>query len=197
MCSMKKTRVQKNNRILDIYTSTVLVMRHFFKYPATEFTLTEVAEFTGLSKATVYKILKNLNQAGFVTIVDLDVVWRIIANSQDWAFKREKIAHNLGMIIRSDIIPFLIEKFNNPRCIVLFGSYRRGEDGKGSDIDIAVEVSEDVETKQFSFEEFKSIEDDLGRRIVVLVFNRKNIDDNLFVNLANGVVLYGLLEASK
>ncbi len=172
-------------------------MRHFFKYPTTEFTLTEVAQFTGLSKATVYKILKILNNAAFVTIVDLDVVWRIIANSQNWAYKREKIAYNLSLIIRSDIIQFLVEKFNNPKCIVLFGSYRRGEDGKGSDIDIAIEVSDDIETKQLSFEEFKPIEDDLGRRIVVLAFNRKNIDDNLFVNLANGVVLYGLLEVSK
>ncbi|MEW6721930.1 MAG: nucleotidyltransferase domain-containing protein [Candidatus Micrarchaeota archaeon] len=194
---MKKTRVRKKTRELDIYSSTLLVMRHFFKYPTTEFTLSEVASFTGLSKSTVSRIISNLNEAGFVTIVDLGVVYRLIANSQSAIYNKEKAANNLSIIIRSNITEFLVERFKNPKCIVLFGSYRRGEDSKDSDIDIAVELSDDIETEQFAFEEFKDMEAELGRRFVILAFNRKNIDDNLFINLANGVVLYGLLEVSK
>ena len=63
---MKKTRVQKNEQMFDIFTSTYLVMFHFFKYPSLDFTVSEVAKNTKLSKATVSKIIAELRQIGFV-----------------------------------------------------------------------------------------------------------------------------------
>jgi len=194
---MKKTRVQKNKQVFDIVTSTLMVMELFFKYPNIEFTLSEVAEKTGLSKATASKIIKNLQKNEFVNIVNLEVVYRIRANTDNRTYQREKIARNIATMVRSDIVEFLAEEFNRPKCIVLFGSFRTGEDDVDSDIDIAVEVSDKRESGVFEFKEFKDIESILGRKITVHVFNRGSIDNNLFTNIANGFVMYGLLEVSK
>ncbi len=178
-------------------TSTLMVMELFFKFPSIEFTLSEVAQKTGLSKGTVSKIIKNLEEADFITIVDLGIVYRIRANRGAWPYQREKIISNLASVVRSNIVEFLVREYKNPRCISLFGSYRKGEDDEDSDIDVAVEVPEGIETGNFEYEEFKEVEEALNRRITVHAYNRKRIDPNVFISIANGIVLYGLLEVSK
>lgn len=194
---MKKTSVQKNKRLLDLITSTLVVMELFFKFPSISFSLSEVAEKTGLSKATVSKVIKNLHKAGIVSIEDLEVVYRIKAANEKWEYRREKIIRNIAAVVRSNISEFLMQEYKNPRCIILFGSFRRGEDDEGSDIDIAVETNGKDETGTFEFDEFRAIEKQLNRKISVHVFNREKIDKNVFMNIANGFVLQGLLEVSK
>ncbi len=194
---MKKTSVQKIEQAFDIFTKTYLVMMQFFKYPSLDFTLSETAKNTNLSKATVSKIIRELKTIGFVTVKDLGVIYRIKANGDNLFYRREKAIYNLHMLIRNNVVEFLAQKFNNPKCIVLFGSYRKGEDDKGSDIDIAVEVPEGMKTGIFNFEELKEFEKIMERRVTVQVFNRKDVNDNLFLNIANGIVLYGFLEVSK
>jgi len=194
---MKKTAVQKNKRLLDLITSTLIVMELFFKYPSLSFSLSEVAKKTGLSKATVSKVINNLHKAKIVNIEDLRVVYRIRAANENQEYRREKIIRNIAAVVRSNIAEFLAQEYKNPRCIVLFGSFRRGEDDEGSDVDIAVEVSGKKEPETLEFDEFKSVEEELNRKISVHVFNREKIDRNVFMNIANGVVLQGLLEVSK
>lgn len=194
---MKKTHVQKIEQAFDIFTSTSFVMAHFFKYPSLEFTLSEIANATSLSKATVSRIIKELNAAGFIVVKDLGVIYRIRANVDSPIYRREKILYNLHILIRNNMVEFLTQKFNTPRCIVLFGSYRRGEDDRGSDIDIAVEVPEGAKAGIYHYEELAAFEKAVERRVSVHAFERKGIDDNLFASIANGVILYGFLEVSK
>lgn len=183
--------------MFDIFTITVTVMAQFFKYPSLEFTLSETAKNTNLSKATVSRIIQELKKIGFVTVRDLGVIYRIRANTDSLVYKREKVMYNLHLFFRNNITEFLAQKFNAPRCIVLFGSYRNGEDDRGSDIDVAVEVPEGIKTGVFHFEELTEFEKIMDRQVSVHVFNREEVDDNLFANVANGIVLYGFLEASK
>jgi predicted nucleotidyltransferase len=172
-------------------------MSLFFRYPNVDFTLSEVAKNTKLSKATVSKIIKAMKQLEFVTILDLGVVYRIRANAENPLYKKEKIAYNVTGIMRSNIAEFLIKEFKSPKCIILYGSYRKGDDDEDSDIDIAVEVPEGVETGIFEYKEFRELEDFANRKVAVHVFNRKEVDANVFMSIANGIVLYGLLEVSK
>ena len=130
----------------DIFTSKYRVMTQLFMHPGMEFTLTEISGGTGLSKATVSRIVQKLRTTGFVSVQDLGVIYRIKANADSPIYKREKVVYNLHMLVRNNITEFLTQKFSTPRCIVLFGSYRKGEDGDGSDIDIAVEVPEGAKT---------------------------------------------------
>ncbi len=194
---MKKTHVRKIEQLFDIFTITFLVMTQFFKYPSLDFTLSETAKNTNLSKATVSRIIQELKSIGFVSVKDLGVIYRIKANAGSPIYKREKIMYNLHMLIRNNITEILVQKFNTPRCIMLFGSYRKGEDDDGSDIDIAVEMPEGTKTGTFHFEELAAFEKTMGRKVAVHVFSRKEIDNNLFVNIANGIVLYGFLEVAK
>ncbi len=193
---MKKIRVQKNEQLF-AWTTTYIVMGHFFKYPRIDFSLSEVAKETNLSKATLSGVLSSLRSAGFVTTVDLGVIYRIRANTDAWIYKREKIVFNYANIVRSNIVEYLANKYNNPKCIVLFGSYRLGEDDIDSDIDIAVEVPDGEPTGEFTFPEFSDFEKLVKRKVIVRVFSRKEVDKNVFTGIANGIVLFGLLEVSK
>jgi predicted nucleotidyltransferase len=82
----------------------------------------------------------------------------------------------------------------NSRAVVLFGSYRKGDDIETSDIDIAVEVIGDAEMKIMPLGAIPQ----LGYRkkvpVNIHIFSRNKIDINLFANIANGIVLEGFLE---
>ena len=43
----------------------------------------------------------------------------------------------------------------------------------------------------------RDFENDLERNIQIHFFSKKSIDNNLFNNIANGIVLYGFLEVNK
>jgi predicted nucleotidyltransferase len=86
----------------------------------------------------------------------------------------------------------MINEYFNP-VIVLFGSYSRGEDIEGSDIDLYVETPK---KRNFDLEKFENI---LKRRIQV--FNYKNIREVLNIhlrnNIINGITINNFLEAAS
>ena len=94
------------------------------------------------------------------------------------------------------MIEFIDEYFHNPKSIVLFGSFRKGEDISNSDIDIAVENDDFKKYKTTSLRELSKFEKVIGRNIQIHLFNRKNVDINLFNNITNGIVLSGFLEVN-
>lgn len=193
---MKRTRVQFIKQLFEI-TNTYIVMSHFFMHPGRDYTLSQVAKATNMSKSSVSGIIANLKNADFVKVVDLGVVYRIRANVNSHIFRREKIIFNLANLVRGNVVEFLINEFRNPKCIILFGSYRKGEDDEGSDIDIAVELPEGGRTGEFEFREFCEFEKAVGRKVAVRSFTRAGVDKNVFANIANGIVLYGFLEVKK
>jgi predicted nucleotidyltransferase len=92
--------------------------------------------------------------------------------------------------LRDDIFA----QVRNPSAVILFGSYRKGDDIETSDIDIAAEILDD---KGCGIVELGRIAEFGYRKNITVnlhVFCRKNIDNNLFANIANGIVLEGFLE---
>ena len=90
-------------------------------------------------------------------------------------------------VLESGIIAHIEEKLT-PKCIVLFGSYQRGEDTEESDIDLFIEAKhKTINTKQF--------EKKLNRK-VELHFNKSftKYPQELKNNIINGIVLHGFLE---
>lgn len=88
----------------------------------------------------------------------------------------------------------IINLIKNPQSIILFGSYRKGDDNENSDIDIAVEV---LNNKELQIIELGIIPEFGYRKNVHVnlhVFSRNKIDINLFSNIANGIVIEGFLE---
>jgi predicted nucleotidyltransferase len=74
----------------------------------------------------------------------------------------------------------------NPSCIILFGSIRKGESDKTSDIDIFVESSVKKSLDLSKFEK------KIGHKIDLFIeSDLKNLNSNLFNNVINGIKLYG------
>ncbi len=175
------------NKIIDI----------LFKYPEKEFSLSDLAKEAGVAKANIGNILSEFQEAGIIVIEKLSKIWRIKSNQTNFLFIRSKIVYNLGFVYKSGLVEFLIEHFKNPKAIVLFGSFRKGEDLSNSDIDIAIETDEIKDYQTIILRELVEFEKIIGRKIQIHLFNRKGIDENLFNNIANGIILWGFLEVKK
>ena len=92
------------------------------------------------------------------------------------------------------ILQEIHKKFGNSRSIILFGSYRWGDDNEKSDIDIAVEILGDKEVKIFKLGVIQKLGYRQNIPVNLHIFSRNKIDLNLFSNIANGIVLEGFLE---
>ncbi len=168
-----------------------------FRYPEKEFSLSDLAREARVAKANIGSILGEFHKIGLITIEKLSKIWRIKANQTNLVFIKSKIIYNLDLVYRTELVEFLVEYFKNPKVIILFGSFRKGEDLSNSDIDIAIESDEVKEYKITGLRELSEFEKVMGRRIQIHLFNRKSIDINVFSNIANGIVLWGFLEVKK
>lgn len=194
---MMKPIVHK--KYLKLYEETAKnkIVEVLFKYPEKEFSLSDLAREAGVAKANIGNILIEFQEAGLINIEKLSKIWRIRANQTNWLFTRSKIVYNLNFIYKIGLVEFLIDLYKNPKAIILFGSFRKGEDISGSDIDIAIESDEFNEYKIIGLRELSEFENIIGKRIQIHLFNRKNIDINMFNNIANGILLWGFLEVKK
>ena len=190
---MKKPFVHK--KYLKLYEETARnkILEVLFKFPEKEFSLSDLAREAGVAKANIGKILGEMHEADIIEITKLSKIWRIKANKSNWFFVRSKIIYNLNLVYQTGLVDFLNDHFNNPKAIVLFGSFRNGEDISSSDIDIAIETDNE-EYKVVSIKELSEFEKEIGKNIQIHLFNRKNVDINVFNNIANGIVLIGFLE---
>jgi predicted nucleotidyltransferase len=170
------------------------VLYWFFSYPAEEVGLSELAEELRISKSTANKVVGMLSKEGFLQVRNFGNLWRISCNREHTYNYSRKIAYNLMTIYECGILSDIREKFPGARAIVLFGSYRKGDDTQESDIDIAVEVAQG-EAQVQHLGTIRQIGFRQNVKVNALVFSRKKIDINLFANIANGIVLEGFLEA--
>lgn len=191
---MKKPIVQKKYLKFYFETARQKILEIFFKFPEKEFSLSELAKLAGVAKANIGKILDDFYKSDIIEITKLSKIWRIKANQNNWHFVKSKIFYNLNFIYQSGLVEFLIESFNNPKSITLFGSFRKGEDISSSDIDIAIESDDFKDYEVVGLVYLIAFEKEIGRKIQIHKFNRKNVDINVFNNIANGVVLFGFLE---
>lgn len=168
------------------------VLYWFFSFPTREISLSDLAEELSISKTTANKFVNELENLGFLKKEVLGKTWRISCNIQH-PFNRLKIPYSLTLIYSSEIIGDIYKKIASPRVIILFGSYRKGDDNDKSDVDIAVEVLGNESLKIIELGKYN-----LGLRknvtVNIHVFSRSKIDLNLFANIANGIILDGFLE---
>ena len=156
----------------------------------------ELAKKLKISKMTANRKINQLVREGFLKKEVIGKSWRLFCNASHPYNKSRKISYNLSMIYESGLVDEIRKKFGGTKAIVLFGSYRKGDENEKSDVDIAVEVLDDI----MEVSEFAIIKK-YGLREKVIVnlhrFNRKKINANLFLNILNGIVLDGFLEARK
>lgn len=166
----------------------------FYSYPRTKIGLTDLAKSINSSKTATKKVVESLIQIQFLHRDIVGKAWLLSANQAHPYFTTKKIAYNLSVIYESRVLAAVYKQIPSPRAVILFGSYRWGTDVEESDIDIAVEV---IDNKDLEIMLLGRI-GQLGYRknipVNLHIFSRNKIDLNLFTNIANGIVLDGLLE---
>ena len=179
---------------LELNESYQKTLQWFFSFPTKEIGLNDLSEALGIAKTTAKRVVTELSEAGFLKVETIGRLWRISANPAHPYNFTWKITYNLNLLFFSGILDAVHTIVPSPRAIVLFGSYRKGDDIETSDLDIAVEVIGNDEPK---IVELGHLEDFGYRKNVpvhLYVFSRNNIELNLFANIANGIVLEGFLE---
>lgn len=169
------------------------VLNVLFNFPEKEFSLSDLAREAGVAKSNIGKMLNELEREGLIEKVELAKIWRIKSKQQSMNFRKMKMARNLTLVCQGGLSEFLNAMYGNPKAIVLFGSFRWGEDISTSDIDIAIET-ENAEKYRKLNPQLAGFEKMLGRKVQIHIFSRREIDINVFNNIANGIVLSGFLE---
>lgn len=191
--NIKKVNPREEN---EAYLKT---LNWFFSFPDIEVSLNDLSQQLRISKTTANKVVSQLEREGFLKKEVLGRIWRVSCNqSHPYNFTR-KIAYNLSMVYESVIIKAIKATIpnirnTNPVAIILFGSYRKGDDTEKSDIDIAVEVLDNEDIQIIPFANFSRFGYRANVKVNIHIFSRNKIDLNLFANIANGIILEGFLE---
>ena len=186
-------------KLLELNEAYQKVLQFFFSYPTKEISLTELAYNLDISKTTANRVVSMLEKEEFLSKEVLGKVWRISCNQRHIYNFSRKIAYNLITIYESNLIKavndFIQSKFQQgPRAIILFGSYRKGDDTEKSDIDVGVEILGNQSILMKEFRIFPKFFFRKNVKVNLYIFTHNNIDLNVFSNIANGIVLDGFLE---
>ena len=154
-------------------------MELFFEQPNKSFTIREISKQIKIPTTTIQRYLTKLKKQELITKDNK-------ANLTE-DFKNKKILFILNKIYDSELIEFIQKKYS-PSCIILFGSTRKGEYEKGSDIDIFVEttIKKEIDLKLF--------EKKLKHNIQLFTYHSiGHLQENLFKNVINGIKLKGYI----
>lgn len=156
------------------------ILELFFEFPNQKFTIRGMAKMTKIPKSTVQNYLAELKSIGLVT--------KDNQASNTRFFKIKKVNYFIEKIYAYGLINYLNEVFS-PSCIILFGSFRKGDSVKESDIDIFIETTKKIEPDLSKFEE--------KLKHKVQIFKETNINElppRLFNNVINGIKLEGFFK---
>lgn len=156
------------------------ILALFYENPDKEFTVREISNLTSIPRATAHKYLNMLKKQNIIT--------KNNKASNSLFFKTKKINYFIEKLVSVGLIEYLIKELN-PSAIVLFGSIRKGDSVKESDIDIFVETSAMKEAN------LKGYEAKLGHKIQIHREPDINkLHTNLLNNVVNGIKLYGSIK---
>ena len=156
------------------------ILEVFYENPGKTFTIRELAKLTKVPRATVHKKLLELKKEGLISKEN--------RAGDGLLFEVRKINYFVEKIVDSGLINELVEKLN-PSAMVLFGSIRKGDSVKESDIDIFVESFSKKEIGLANYEK------KLGHKIDLFVYEHiSDVNENLRGNIINGIKLYGYLD---
>jgi predicted nucleotidyltransferase len=158
----------------------------FFENPSKNFQIRGIAKLLKIPKTTVSYNVNALLKRKLIIKEKKGVFPSFRANETNSLFKVYKQHSMILKIYQSGLVDYL-EKKTLPRCIILFGSIRKGEYDARSDIDIFVQSSEQTL-------DLVKFEKKLGHKINALFEPElKDLSEELLNNIINGIVLYGSL----
>lgn len=153
------------------------ILEVFYETPEKELSIREISKKSKIPKSTVQKYLQILKKEKLIDKNNIGM--------QNLYFKIKKINYFVEKLVLCGFIEEIIKKMN-PSCIIVFGSVRKGEYVKESDIDLFIEshVKKNIELSKF--------EKKLKHKIQIFVETDINkLNKNLFNNVVNGIKIFG------
>ncbi len=167
-----------------------LVRDYFMLNPTARLRVREIERRTGAPLPSVIRYARELEKEGILRSSEVSGVRLYSADRASDTFLAAKRVRNLELLYESGLVEHLRRELGNP-CIVLFGSYSRGEDVEDSDIDLYIETKESPDLSRFA--------KGLGRGIQL--FRHRSIrgvrNRELANNIINGITLNGYLEVLR
>lgn len=164
----------QNNQKMEKLLETI------FENPSMGFNIREISKKTSIPKSTAHRYLKVLKKEGVI-----DAENNLIANNYT---KFLKSSYIIKKLFKTDLIGYL-EKTLLPSAIILFGSARKGEYTKESDIDLFIETTKNVQLDLSSFER------KLKHKLQLFIESDiTNLPKELFNNVINGIKLSGYIK---
>ena len=173
------------------------ILNYFIEEPEREFHIRELAKITKKSPATISKYLKNLKKENLLISRSKYNHLLFKANNENQNFKDIKRYNNIKKLRNSGLIEYLIERYNQPQAIILFGSFAKGENINKSDIDIL------IITHYKTNLDLERYEKKLNHKIQLFTHSNQEIErmkltnKELINNLVNGINLEGFWELFK
>ena len=166
------------------------VMKVFFESPNKSFHIRGLARITGLSSTGIIKIIKKL-KAENLLVSKKERNFEEIKPTFNEEFYLMKKLHNVYSLYKSGLIKYLKDFYEEPKAIILFGSYSKGLDTESSDIDIYILSKKNI------LPELSGFEKKLKRKINILISDPSKMKKEFLNSLANGVILEGYMEFLK
>lgn len=164
-------KYQKWNKLIEL----------FFEESEKHFTIRDIAKQTKIPQATVQRYVKALQKEGMLTEKNK-------ANITPY-FKFKKTFFLIDKLFTTGTIEFL-ETIYAPSIIILFGSVRKGEYDRESDIDLFIETTK--EKKEILLKPF---EKKVGHKIQLFIEKDINtLPTELRINIINGIKLRGYIQ---
>ena len=169
----------------------------FLREPEKEFYVRELARKLKKSPTTISRYLREFEKKGILKSESKFNHLLFKASSEKEEFRQLRLNYNLKKIKESGIVDFLIGEFNEPKAVVLFGSFSKGENVKASDIDLLLITPL---KKEVNIEKFES---ELGHKVQLFLFSNKELEKmkeknkELLNSFINGITLHGFIEVFK
>lgn len=172
---MSKKSGQVSKKVGQMAFEQIMVL--FFEYPEKRFSVREIEQKTGIKKSTVQNNLNILKKEGIISQENK-------FNKSSYA-KLKKITYYLEKFEKSGLFDYLETEFASS-AIILFGSFRKGESTKESDIDLFIEAGRNKTINLIKFEKL------LGHNIQLFVEPKiTKLPPKLLNNVINGIKVRG------
>lgn len=180
------------HKIIFFRESVFRVAESIFNFPNKIFHIRMLEKETKFSTTAIADAVNELKSFGIIEIFETPITKNIKAKLDSEAYRFYKLIFNLYRLKRYGFVDNLLDIFNNPEAIVLYGSFARGEDIEESDVDILI-ISSNTNADLSKFIEV--FEKELCRKIDIKILNSLDKSSVEFKNaVANGVVLHGYLK---
>jgi len=170
------------------------LLEYFLLEPEREFHVRELAKYFKKAPTTVSKYLNQYKKKNLLVSKKKFNHLLFKANTNNPLYKDIKLAYNIKQLRESGLIEFLEDQYNHPETIVLFGSFRKGENTPNSDIDILIISTIKKEVELNIFEKRLKVSIQLFVHSKADIENMKIHNKELLNNLINGISLVGYWE---